>query len=204
MTDGEGFGYLPHLMILCNRTELDTVQLESLLRRHIEGWPQDGVRVLVRYSRSADFSGACYYNSGRLFINIGRHVRYPYRIAARIAPAKTRGRYWFRQSCHVVVADAEQLVLYVFLHEFYHWLIKLAGRNLRQKEAMCDRFAAGVLVDHHGAAVVDAKGNPVPRETWDWQDLEGFVRRAAVDPVLEPVPATRTAAATGALCSAGV
>jgi hypothetical protein len=178
-------------MILRNRTELDTAQLEALLRRQIEGWPQDGVRVFVRYSRSADFSGACYYNSGRLFINIGRHVRYPYRIAARIAPAKTRGRYWFRQRCYVVVADARQLVLYVFLHEFYHWLIKLAGRNLRQKEAMCDRFAAGVLVDHHGVAVVDSKGNAVPREAWDWQDLEGFVRRAVVDPVHEPVAARR-------------
>jgi hypothetical protein len=178
-------------MILRNRTELDTGQLESLLRRHIDGWPQDGVRVFVRYSRSADFSGACYYNSGRLFINIGRHVRYPYRIAARIAPAKTKGRYWFRQSHYVVVADAGQLVLYVFLHEFYHWLIKLAGRNLRQKEAMCDRFAAGVLVDHHGVAVVDSKGNTVPREMWDWQDLKGFVRRAVVDPVKEPVAARR-------------
>ena len=94
LTGGAGFGYLPHVMILRNRTELDTAQLEALLRRHIEGWPQAGVRVFVRYSRSADFSGACYYNSGRLLINIGRHVRYPYRIAARIAPAKTRGRYF--------------------------------------------------------------------------------------------------------------
>ena len=166
-------------MILHNRTELDTLELESLLRRHIDGWPHDGVTVFVRYSRSADFSGACYYNSGRLFINIGRHVRCPYRIAARIARAKTRGRFWSRQGNYVIVTSACQLVLYVFLHEFYHWLVKQAGRNLRQKEAMCDRFAARVLVDHYKARILDAKDNDVPRDSWDWQDLETFVRRAA-------------------------
>lgn len=178
-------------MILLNRTELDTLELEALLLRHVGGWPHESLHTLVRYSRSADFSGACYYNSGRLFINIGLHVRYPYRIAARIARAQTRGRFWFRQGHYVVVTTASQLVLYVFLHEFYHWLVKLAGRNLRQKEAMCDRFAARILVDHHAAEVLDAKGNPVAREAWDWQDLEGFVHRAAVDPVTEPVVARR-------------
>ncbi len=168
-------------MILHNRTELDTLELESLLRRHIDGWPHDGLAVFVRYSRSADFSGACYYNSGRLLINIGRHVGYPYRIAARIARAKTRGRFWSRQGHYVTVANPCQLVLYVFLHEFYHWLVKQAGRNLRQKEAMCDRFAARILVDHCEARILDTKGNDVPRETWDWQDLARFVRRAAVN-----------------------
>ncbi len=178
-------------MVVHNRTELDTAALESLFLRHVEPWPHDGMQVRVRYSRSADFSGTCYYNTRRLFINVGRHVRYPYRIASRVARAQTRGRFWFRQSHFVVAADAYQLVLYVFLHEFYHWLIKQAGRNLRQKEAMCDRFAARALVDHHGAAVLDKHGEAVPRHAWDWQDLEGFVSRAAVDPVEEPVVARR-------------
>ncbi len=180
-------------MILHNRTQLSSAELEVTLLRHVAGWSHDSVKVLVRYSRSADFSGACYYNSGRLFINIGQHVCYPYRIASRIAKAKTRGRFWFRQGLYVVVGDAAQLVLYVFLHEFYHWLIKQAGRNLRQKEAMCDRFAARTLVDHYGAAVIDAKGNDVPRETWDWQDLEGFVRAAACKVASPAVAACRPA-----------
>jgi len=116
-----------------------------------------------------------------LYINLGRHVRYPYKLPARIARAKTRGRYWVRPCHYVIVQDAYQLVLYVFLHEFYHWLVKQAGRNLRQKEAMCDRFATKVLVDCYGAEVVDNKGNRVPREVWAWQDLEQFVIAAATD-----------------------
>jgi hypothetical protein len=166
-------------MILHNRTGLDSQELEPLLRRHIVGWPHDGVSVFVRYSRSADFSGACYYNSGRLFINIGRHVQYPYRIAARLARAQTHGRSWSRPNHGIIVESPFQLVLYVFLHEFYHWLLKQARRNLRQKEAMCDRFAARVLADDYHARIVDAQCCDVPRSSWDWQDLNGFVAAAA-------------------------
>lgn len=165
-------------MILHNLTLLDTGRLESLLLRHIQGWPHEIIRVHVRYSRSAAFSGSCYYDTGKLYINLGRNVRYPYQLPARIAKAQTRGRYWFRARHFVLLHDAYQLVLYVFLHEFYHWLVKQAGRNLRQKEAMCDRFAARILIDCHGAQVLDDKGKAVPRSAWDWQDVEGFVGKA--------------------------
>jgi hypothetical protein len=166
-------------MILHNRTLLDAGRLEPLLLRHVEVWPHGSVRVYVRYSRSAAFSGSCYYDTGNLYINIGRNVHYPYQLPARIAKAQTRGRYWFRPVHFVLLQDAYQLVLYVFLHEFYHWLVKQAGRNLRQKEAMCDRFAARILVDCHEARVLDKRGKSVPRSTWDWQNVEAFVRAAA-------------------------
>lgn len=166
-------------MILYNRTLLDTHQIESQLLRHVNGWPHEAIRVYVRYSRSSAFSGSCYYDTGKLYINLGRKVRYPYKLPARIAKAETRGRYWFRQCHYVVLQDAYQLVLYVFLHEFYHWLVKQAGRNLRQKEAMCDRFAARILVDCYGAQVIDNQDKVIPRSTWDWQDVEAFVARAA-------------------------
>ena len=62
-----------------------------------------------------------------------------------------------------------------FLHGLYHWLIRKARRNMRQKEAMCDRFAARHLVDRFGATVRDDRGRPVPRSEWDFQDVDGFV-----------------------------
>ncbi len=169
-------------MIIYNRTSLDTRKIEAMLLRHVDGWPHDTVHVYIRHSRSAAFSGSCYYDTGRLYINLGRNVRYPYKLPARIARARTRGRYWFRPGHFVILQDAYQLMLYVFLHEFYHWLVKQAGRNLRQKEAMCDRFATRVLVDCHGSEVIDSKGNHVLRSVWDWQDLEGFVAAAARPP----------------------
>lgn len=167
-------------MILQNRTRLDTAHLESMMLRHVRGWPHTQLTVNVRYSRSAPFSGACYYDTARLFINLGEHVRYPYNIPTRIAKAQTRGQAWFRQIYFLRIDEPCHLVLFVFLHEIYHWLVKQAGRNLRQKEAMCDRFAAGILVDQYGAKVVDKNGQIVPRDQWDWQDVVGFVRHAAI------------------------
>ncbi len=70
------------------------------------------------------------------------------------------------------------MVLFVFLHELYHFLVKRARRNPRQKESMCDRFAARYLVERFGATVRDSSGRIVPREAWDFQDLERFVAAA--------------------------
>ncbi len=165
-----------------NTTGLDSDHLERAILRAIEGWPHNRLDVRVRYSRGADFSGTCYYTQGRIFVNLGRNNQYPYLLDTNIARPQSNSRYWWRESYSVEVADAEQLVLFVFLHEFYHWLIKKARRNMRQKEGRCDRFATRGLVDGYGAAVRDEAGKAVERASWDFQDLDGFVAAARGTP----------------------
>ena len=165
-------------MRLHNTTHLDTDRLKGMMFAAIDGWPRDGLDVRVRYSRGAEFSGTCFYKGGRINLNLGRHNRYPYTIRTNIARARSNRRCWWRELYSVEAADEYQLVLFVFAHEFYHWLVKKAGRNTRQKEARCDRFAARVLVNRYGAVVRDPSGQPVARSAWDFQDLEGFVSAA--------------------------
>jgi len=161
-----------------NRTELDSGRLRAMFMEAVAGWPVDGLSVLVRYSRGADFSGACYYKSGRIFVNLGRHNSYPYCLATYVAVARSTAFGWKRSAYSLELADPYQLALFIFLHEFYHWLVKRAGRNTRQKEGMCDRFAARILVDRWGAALTDGGGRAACRGDWDFQDLEGFVGEA--------------------------
>lgn len=165
-------------MILRNRTHLDSSRLLALFRESCGGWPLDGLKVWVRYSRGADFSGACYYATGRIFINLGRANRYPYLLRTHIARARSDARCWWRELYTLELPDAYQLVQFVFLHEFYHWLVRKARRNTRQKEGMCDRFATRALVDRWGTVVRDSAGLPVSRKAWDFQDLDGFVEPA--------------------------
>ena len=165
-------------MDFANATELDGARLERLFVRHAWPYRHDKVRVRVRYSRGADFSGTCLYASKRIYVNLGRHVSYPYLLGTHIARAQSNRTHWWRETYRLVIADAYQLALFIFLHEFYHYLLKMAGRNLRRKESMCDRFAARELVDHHGVRVIDAQRRSVARSQWDFQDLHAFVHKA--------------------------
>ncbi|MEK6642667.1 MAG: hypothetical protein AABZ08_02070 [Planctomycetota bacterium] len=162
-------------MILRNRTHLDTSVLQAMCLEAVAGWPTDGLNVWVRYSRGADFSGVCYYKTGRVFINLGRHLKYPYQLRTHLARARSGRNCWWREMYTLEIGDAYQLVLFIYLHEFYHWLVRRARRNTRQKEGMCDRFAARVIVDRWGGVVRDGEGRVIGREEWDFQDLEGFV-----------------------------
>ncbi|MFH1419952.1 MAG: hypothetical protein ABII12_16890 [Planctomycetota bacterium] len=165
-------------MRLKHSTSMDTGRLARMLSDAVAGWPHDGLDVTIRYSRSADFSGSCYYNDNQVRVNIGRHLEYPYRMETMIARPQSDRRHWWRELYSVELRDAYHVALFVFLHEFYHWLVKRARRNVRQKEGRCDRFATRVLVDRYGATVRDSRGKPVPRESWDFQDLDGFVAAA--------------------------
>ena len=147
--------------------------------RHTQPYRHDKLTVRVRYSRGADFSGTCFYRDSRIFINLGRHNRYPYSLGTHLARARSNRTHWWRETYLVVLEDAYQLVLFVYLHELFHFLIAAARRNPRRKEAMCDRFAARVLADDYGCAVVNRAGRPVERAAWDFQDLERFVGAAA-------------------------
>ncbi len=165
-------------MILRNSTVLSTTRLEDMILPVVEGWPHEPLRAFIRNSRGAEFSGACYYHLARIHVNLGRRNTYPYLIRVSIARAQSDRRSWWREVYAVRVADAYQLALFVFLHEFYHWLVKKARRNTRQKESRCDRFATAVLVDRYAAEVLDSAGRRVPREQWDFQDQLAFVAAA--------------------------
>ncbi len=161
-----------------NSTRLDSTRLYDTFVRHTWPYAHDRLTVRVRYSRGAAFSGACHYATGRLLINLGRRNHYPYALGTHVARACSNRTHWWRETYRLILADAHQLVLFVYLHELYHWLIHAAGRNPRRKESLCDRFAARVLVDEYGAPLLDRAGRPVPRTAWDIKDVHAFVAGA--------------------------
>ncbi len=161
-----------------NSTKLSDARLLALIGDALEGWSVGDVVVRIRYSRGADYSGTCFYSDRRIFVNLGRHLKYPYRMDTNLAKARSNGNQWRRPIYVIELRDPYEVVLFVFMHELYHLLIYRARRNLRQKESMCDRFAACRLVDRFGARVCDPKGRAVRRGDWDFQDLDRFVAAA--------------------------
>ncbi len=161
-----------------NTTDLDDSRLGCMCLDAVAGWRLDGAVVRIRYSRGADYSGSCYYADARLFVNLGQHLTYPYRMGTHLARTQSNGRRWWKPIYTIELMDAYQLVLMVFLHECYHLLVKRAGRNVRQKESMCDRFAARTLVGRHGAIIRDDQNRFVARSEWDIRDVEAFVASA--------------------------
>ena len=161
-----------------NSTDLSDATLLAMFHEGITGWSVGKIAARVRYSRGADFSGTCFYTTRRIYINLGRHLEYPYAMNTNLAKVRTVGRRWSRPIYTLTLKDGCQLATFVFMHELYHLLVKRARRNTRQKESMCDRFAARHLVDGFGATVRTASGKPVPREAWDFQNLERFVAAA--------------------------
>ena len=161
-----------------NSTDLDDVPLLAHIQSGVAGWAVGTLTIRFRYSRGADFSGSCYYIDRRIFVNLGRHLTYPYILNTSIARAKTIGRHWYKPMYGVELKNADELVVFVFMHELYHLLVKRARRNTRQKESMCDRFATRYLVDRMGTVVLGPNGDTVSRDVWDFQDLDGFVAAA--------------------------
>ena len=161
-----------------NATDLSDATLVRMFHDAKGRWPTDGLDIRIRYSRGSDFSGTCYYETNRLYVNLGKHLVYPYRMDTYLARAVSSPTSWSKPLYSIELADGYQVVLFVLLHEYYHWLIKRAGRNTRSKESMCDRFAARILTDRYGALIRDPKGRSVPRNVWDFQDLDRFVARA--------------------------
>ena len=158
-----------------NSTELTDAKLRTMCQEALSGWNVGCPIVRVRYSRGADFSGTCIYADRQIYVNLGRHLVYPYGMKTNLAKVITTGRGWRRPVYIVELKTAYHLAVFIFLHEIYHLLVYRAGRNTRQKESMCDRFAARYLVDHLGAAIRTERGERVPREQWDFQDLDAFV-----------------------------
>jgi hypothetical protein len=161
-----------------NSTELDSERLQRLLIRHTYPYRHERLKVRVRYSRGADFSGTCFYSDARIFVNLGRHVRFPYLLGTHIARSQSNATHWWRETFRLVLVEPYQLALFVYLHELYHYLVKTAKRNPRRKEAMCDRFATRVLVDQYGCQVLGARDQHVARQRWDFQDVDAFVAGA--------------------------
>jgi hypothetical protein len=162
-------------MEIINHTEFDARRIEVMFLRATQQWAAPKLRVTVRYSRGAIYSGTFASNPPRIFVNLHPRNRYPLRIETGIARAKSFGRSWWKPSYHVKAENPYQLALFVFMHEFYHYLIHRARRNSHRKEAMCDRFAVRYLNNHCRLAVYDSSGNPIARTGWLFQDLDGFV-----------------------------
>ena len=103
-----------------NSTGLDGCRLERLLLRHTLPFRHDKLTVRIRYSRGADFSGACYYRGHRIFINLGRHNRYPYRLGTNIARARSNRTHWWRETYALLldVAVGRRLLNQVFLPRY--------------------------------------------------------------------------------------
>ncbi len=158
-----------------NTTTLSSQTLERLCNECIEGWNVGSILLRIRDSRGADFSGTCFYDQRKIYINIGKHLVYPYAMNTHLACAVTIGRRWFKPIYVINIENGIQLAMFIFMHELYHLLVRRARRNPRQKESRCDRFAARYLVDRFGVTVVTSKGKPVAREQWDFQDVNGFV-----------------------------
>ena len=152
-------------IVLHNSTNLTTARLQACCDEVLTGWAVGTVTVRVRYSRGADFSGTCYYRHNLIYVNLGRHLCYPYRMGTSVGRAKSNARSWWKPVYTLELADAYRVVLFVFLHEYYHWLVHQARRNPRQKESMCDRFATRILVDRFGSRLYDESGRPPPRAT---------------------------------------
>ncbi|MBU0718158.1 MAG: hypothetical protein KJ749_07925 [Planctomycetes bacterium] len=161
-----------------NSTDLSSARLLGLCRKVAADWSVGRIKLQVRFSRGADFSGTCFYADRRILVNLGRHLRYPYKMGTLLARAKSYGRSWSKPVYSLEMQDGYEVALFVFLHELYHLLIRKARRNTRQKESMCDRFAARYLVDHFAVLVRDEAGGLVARSEWDFQDVEGFVAAA--------------------------
>jgi hypothetical protein len=174
-------------MEIVNHTELDTRRIEAMFLRATSQWAAQTLKVTVRYSRGAIYSGTFASNPCRIYINIGRRNRYPLRIETGIARAKSLGTAWWKPSYHIKAENAYQLALFVFLHEVYHYLIYRSRRNGHRKEAMCDRFAVRYLNDHCRLTVFDTDSRPVPKPAWLFQDLDAFVMNQQT--VLAPVRA---------------
>jgi len=162
-------------MEIANTTELDSRRIEAMFLRATGNWSAPRLKVSVRYSRGAVYSGTFASKPTRIYVNILPKNRYPLRVETAIAKARSYGRTWWKPSYHVKVENAYQLALFVFLHEFYHYLIHRARRNSHRKEAMCDRFAVRYLTNHCRLTVYDTNGNLVSRMAWLFQDLDGFV-----------------------------
>lgn len=165
-----------------NSTDLDSARLRRMFIRHTEPYRHDRLFVRVRYSRGADFSGTCFYTEHRIYVNLGKHLTYPYRLGTHIAKSQSNATHWWRETFCLVVRDAYQLSLFVYLHELYHYLVRQAKRNPKRKEAMCDRFAVRVMVDEFGCPVLDAHRRPVSRSRWDFQDVHAFIAAAPKAP----------------------
>ena len=96
-----------------NTTTLDSNLLRETFESAVAGWPTDPLVVRVRWSRGAEFSGTCVYATHRLYINLGRQLRYPYRMETHCARGrKAWGRY-YKPSSFLELCDGYQVCLFI-------------------------------------------------------------------------------------------
>ena len=110
-------------MIFKNTTSLNDAKLlnmftDAVRPHHPHVAPTDRLRIHIRYSRGSDFSGTCCYETHRLFVNLGKHLKYPYLMQTYIARAVSNRTSWWKPLYTIALADGYQVVLFVLLHEY--------------------------------------------------------------------------------------
>ena len=143
-----------------NTTTLDSNLLRETGESAVAGWPTDPLVVRVRWSRGAEFSGTCVYATHRLYINLGRHLQYPYRMETHCARGrKAWGRYYKPRS-FLELCDEHGLYVVDEANVESHALMQTLSKDPRFEHAILDRILRMVRRDrNHPSIILWSLGN---------------------------------------------
>ena len=125
------------MMEVINSTDIDSGLLHGYVRDH----DTCSLRVHIRDVRKGartPYSGVCYYKEHRIRVSINSRNRYPVRVRTGSPFDRRSWRYYDMDS-------SEELMSFVFLHEFSHYLDYRNGIPVRCKQTKADNYALKVM-----------------------------------------------------------
>lgn len=143
-------------MIIRNNTHYD---LELQIKNAVKNFPVDGLEVEIKYCPKNSrryISGSYYrrcknYEHGKFIrLRINKHNKYPIEVGFKTSEytkkVDRKGRVTIYQNVKkTTFANAEDLTLAIFLHEFSHYLDHVQGLNGNYKQTKADKFATSML-----------------------------------------------------------
>lgn len=120
-------------MKIINDTGINVEKLNEFAGGH----NTENLLVFVKCTKNnakIPYSGVCYYKDNRIRISINPKNRYPIRIRVGSPFDKNSWNYYPMKS-------ANDLINFVFLHEFSHYLDYRNGIPVRCKQTKADKFA---------------------------------------------------------------
>ncbi len=120
-------------MKIVNDTGIDAGKLNEFVKEH----DTSNLLVLIKHTRKSSkipYGGVCYYRDNRIRISINPKNRYPIKIRVGSPFDKNSWNYYPMKS-------ANDLINFVFLHEFSHYLDYRNGIPVRCKQTKADKFA---------------------------------------------------------------
>ncbi len=145
-------------MEIINRTNL---LIETKIQQAVSGFCTDGLIAEFKYCQSGTSlrtpATGTYYRrtktrpQGRLIrVRLNKENRYPikmnFKTSSYYRVKNSRGEEFIYQKMKpILLHNAEDLVLAIFLHEFSHYLDHIEGRNGRYKQTKADNFALSSL-----------------------------------------------------------